>query len=244
MVCQQCGKEISEGQTFCHHCGAPAAGRPRDTRMRTPWEDRSGHGFVKGLIRTLKESMFNPTEFFKSMPVTGGLTDPLLYAMIIGMIGTAFSYLWQVIFQATLMSCIPLDMEIVPDYRVFQAMGFAVAAVIMPFMIIIVLFIWSGILHLFLMMAGGAKAGFEATFRAAAYSNGPLILNVIPFCGGVIAWIWSIVLVIIGLREAQKASTGKAVFAVLAPLVLCCGLILAGMVMMGLMAAAASGIWQ
>lgn len=237
MVCQQCGKEISEGQTFCHHCGAPAAGRPRDTRMRTPWEDRSGHGFVKGLIRTIKESMFNPTEFFKSMPVTGGLTDPLLYAMIIGMIGTAFSYLWQVIFQATLMSCIPLDMEIVPDY-------IAVAAVIMPFMIIIVLFIWSGILHLFLMMAGGAKAGFEATFRAAAYSNGPLILNVIPFCGGVIAWIWSIVLVIIGLREAQKASTGKAVFAALAPLVLCCGLMLAGMVMMGLMAAAASGIWQ
>lgn len=242
MICQQCGREISDGQTFCHYCGAPTTGQAQSTRTKTPWEDRANQGFVKGIINTLKGSMLNPSEFFRSMPVTGGLTDPLLYALIIGMIGTAFSYLWQIIFQATIMSYLPIDMKSMPDYGVFQTMGLAIVAVMLPFMIIIGLFIWSGILHLFLMMVGGAKSGFEATFRSAAYGNSPIIMNVIPFCGGLIGWIWSIVLVIIGLKEAHKISGGKAAFAVLAPLVLCCGLIAAGLLMIGFMAVAASGM--
>jgi hypothetical protein len=108
----------------------------------------------------------------------------------------------------------------------------------MPFMIILGLFIWSGILHVFLMMVKGTKAGFEATFRVVSYSYGTNVLNIIPFCGGIIAWVWSIVLSIIGLKEAHETSGGKAAFAVLFPFLLCCGLAVAvGLLMMGVIAA-------
>jgi len=45
----------------------------------------------------------------------------------------------------------------------------------------------------------------------------------IPFCGGMIAGVWNIVLEIIGLARAHETDTGKAVLAVLLPIIVCCG---------------------
>ena len=98
MFCPQCGNEVGDEQAFCQHCGArlvqeagtaeiapqePEAGG----REKTAWEDREAKGFFAGLFRTLNDTLLHPTAFFKKMPVTGGLTDPLLYALIVGMVG-------------------------------------------------------------------------------------------------------------------------------------------------------------
>ncbi len=240
MFCPHCGKEIADNQEFCQYCGAgvtaPAPGAAR--REKVPWEDRGTEGFFGGLLKTLKGALFSPAEFFKKMAVTGGLADPILYALIVGMVGVIFSYLWQILFQGAVQSYLPVEMKSMPGYNIFQTLGLAVVAVAMPFIIILGLFIWSGILHLFLTMVKGAKAGFEATFRVVSYSYSTNILNVIPFCGGIIASVWSIVLAVIGLREAHDTSGGKAAFAVLFPFVLCCGLAVAvALLMMGVIAA-------
>ncbi len=236
MFCANCGKETAEGQLFCPYCGhkisaisfAPvSAGRPRE---KTSWEDRESQGFFGGLWKTLRDTLFSPTEFFKKMPVTGGLTDPLLYALIVGMVGLMFSYVWQILFQGMILNYLPAGIGGAARYDMFHGIGtgagLAVMAVASPFVIIIWLFIWSGILHLFLMMVRGARAGFEATFRTVSYSYGTSILMVVPFCGGIIAWIWSLVLVIVGLKEAHETTGGKAALAALFPLLLCCGLII------------------
>lgn len=248
MLCPDCGKEILEGQAFCHHCGrrlsvevaepAPDAG----WRKKTPWEDRHGQGFFRGLFKTLRDALFSPTEFFHTMPVSGGLTDPLLYALIIGMTGLMFSYLWQILFQSMIWDALPPGMMGAYPHDILHGLGagvgIAVLAVFSPIVIIFGLFLWAGILHLFLMMIGGARAGFEATFRAAAYSYSANILFAIPFCGGFIAPIWSIVLSIVGLKEAHEISGGKAVFAALFPLVICCGaIVIFVMLFMGAVAA-------
>jgi hypothetical protein len=240
MFCPHCGKEIADGQEFCQYCGArveeptPGAG----AREKTPWEDRAAQGSFNGLLKTVKGALFGPAEFFRKMAVTGGLMDPILYALIVGMVGVIFSYLWQILFQGTIQNYLPVEMKKMPGFNIFPTLGLAVLAVLMPFMIILGLFIWSGILHVFLMMVKGTKAGFEATFRVVSYSYGTNVLNIIPFCGGIIAWVWSIVLAIIGLKEAHETSGGKAAFAVLFPFLLCCGLVVAvGLLMMGLIAA-------
>jgi hypothetical protein len=240
MFCPHCGKEIADTKEFCQYCGArvevssPGAGG----REKVPWEDRGTQGAVGGMIKTLKETLFNPSGFFKKMAVTGGLADPILYALIVGMVAVMFSYLWQILFQGVIQSYLPAEMKTMPGYNIIQTIGLAVLALIMPFIIILWLFIWSGILHLFLMMVKGTKSGFEATFRVVSYSYGTNVLSVIPFCGGIIAWVWSIVLAIIGLKEAHETSGGKAAFAVLFPFVLCCGLIVAvALLMMGVIAA-------
>jgi hypothetical protein len=85
-------------------------------------------------------------------------------------------------------------------------------------------FIVSGILHLCLMLVGGAKQPFETTFRVVCFAGGsadPLL--VIPFCGGLIAGIWKIVLYCIGLARSHETDTGRAVLAVALPVIVCCG---------------------
>jgi hypothetical protein len=95
--------------------------------------------------------------------------------------------------------------------------------VLAPLLIVIGLFIGAGITHLALVLFGGAKEGFEATFRVACYSVAPSVLAIVPFCGGMIGGIWRIVLMIIGIAEAHGVSKGIAAAAVLVPIVvLCC----------------------
>ena len=245
MFCPHCGKEVTEGQAFCQHCGlrlsealpataAPAAGM----RAKTPWEDREHLGFFGGLFKTLKEVLFSPAEFFKKMPVTGGLTDPLLYGLILYMTGAMFSYFWQIALQGVMRNFMTSEMLVASEFSLFQGASLALLAVFTPFFIILWLFILAGMLHLFLLMVQGAKSGFEATFRVVAYSGSPYLFLILPFCGGFLALIWSLVIMLIGFKHAHEISGGKAAFAVFFPLIICCGLVIAlAAVFMGAMVA-------
>lgn len=233
MFCPHCGKEVAEDQVFCQHCGArlreeavPAAeaARTPGARHRTAWEDRESLGFFGGLFKTLNDALFRPSEFFGKMSVTGGLTDPLLYGLIVGMVGLMFSYLWQILMHGTMQNVMP-GMQ---SQYLFPGMGLAFLAFFSPFMIIIGLFVSAGVLHLCLMMVRGAKYPFEATFRVVSYGSSANVFLLIPFCGNLIALVWAIVLYIIGLREAHETSGGKAAFAVFLPAIVCCGLVLFG----------------
>lgn len=244
MFCPHCGKEVAEEQIFCQHCGArlreeagpvaEAAAQIGGGREKTPWEDREARGFFGGLSGTLNEALFRPSEFFKKMPVAGGLTDPLLYALILGMFGVMFSYLWQIVTQGAM----PRVMPAMQAQYMFHGIGLALLAFFSPFLVIMGLFVSSGILHVCLMMVKGAKYRFEATFRVVSYGYSAYIFLIIPFCGNLFALVWGLVLAIIGLREAHETSGWKAAFAVFLPAILCCGLIL---FMIALLLGAAAG---
>jgi len=94
----------------------------------------------------------------------------------------------------------------------------------------------AGILHLFLILFRGAARGFNATLTVVAYSSGVYLLSAIPLCGGVVAPIWQVVILVIGLAAAHHSSMGKSAGAVLLTLLLgiCCacfvGLALAGVI--------------
>jgi hypothetical protein len=229
MFCSQCGKEVTEGQIFCPSCGNRVAADAGGgflgitaARSRTAWEDRERNGIFNGLLTTLKETLFSPTEFFRRMNVTGGISDPLLYAMIVGVVGIMVSYVWQVLFQDAFLGYLPSDMKGIAGIGSLGSIGLAFFALFLPFFVICSLFLWSGMLHVLLLMVRGANNGFEATFRAVAYSYSTYLFMTIPFCGWLIASIWSMVISIIGLKEAHGTTGGKASFAVLFPLILCC----------------------
>jgi hypothetical protein len=74
------------------------------------------------------------------------------------------------------------------------------------------------------MIVGGARKPFETTFRVVCFSSGSTyLLSIIPICGGMVACVWNIVLQCIGLARAHETDTGKAVIAVLLPIIVCCG---------------------
>lgn len=229
MFCPHCGKEVADDQAYCQHCGvllvepaAPVSGG----RSGTAWEDRESTGFLTGLFRTLKETIFAPSQFFKKMAVTGGLTDPLLYAMIVGMTGLTFFYFWDILLHTALRNLMTAELLSATDRSLVNSMGTAVRAVLMPFVLIFWLFIVSGMLHLFLLMVRGARSGFEATFRVVCYGVSPLVFLIIPVCGMPVTTVWMMTLAIIGLKEAHEISGGKAAFAVFFPFLFCCGLLI------------------
>ncbi len=75
------------------------------------------------------------------------------------------------------------------------------------------------ILHIFVYIVGGRK-GIAQTIKAVMYGLTPgLLLGWIPIIG-FIAAIWSLVVEIIGIRQLHELTTGKAVLAVLIPIII------------------------
>lgn len=84
---------------------------------------------------------------------------------------------------------------------------------------IVGIFVGSAWLHLFTWLLGGRK-GYVQTLKSLIYGMTPsLLLGWVPYVS-FIGPIWSFVLEIIGIRELQEISTGKAVTAVLVAIVI------------------------
>jgi hypothetical protein len=205
--------------------GAPAGGG-------SPWESRDRLGFLGALVETTRQVLGQPTRFFREMPTTGGIGAPLLYAVVIGWVGAAVSGLYSALFQSVVGSSLASFGERSGFAEAFQFAqswaGLLIQVVFAPVWIAIVMFLVAGIFHLMLLVLGGARRDFEATFRVVSYAEAPAVLMVLPFCGGLVAAVWSLVLYIIGIAEAQGVGHGKAAAAVLLPLALvccCCGLL-------------------
>src|SRR5206468_3469341 len=81
-----------------------------------------------------------------------------------------------------------------------------------------------GLVHLSLMLVGGANKAFETTFRVISFSQGSTApLQLVPCCGGFVALIWCLVANCIGVARAHEIDTGRATLAVLLPVIVCCG---------------------
>ena len=165
-----------------------------------------------------------PGEAFTAMQREGGLGEPLLYALI----GGTFGYLFYFLFMLFMPS---LAMYGTGDRHNALAGMFGIGAgailgiIFIPIAVAIGIFIGSAILHVCLMIVGGAKQPFETTFRVVCFAAGSVYpLMIVPLCGSWIVAVWNLVLNCIGLARAHETETGRAVFAVLLPLIVCCGL--------------------
>jgi hypothetical protein len=193
----------------------------------TPWERREQIGFFPALVETTQQALTGPEAFFREMAVTGGIVPPLFYGVAIGYVGLVASTLYSLAFQVTMGGLGTFVQRSGPLHRLapFLEGGVSLVAnlILGPVFLAVGLFIWSGIVHLMLLVLGGARRDFEATFRAIGYSQAASIIQVIPLCGSLIGGIYGLVLMIIGVSHAHGISKGQAAAAVLVPLlVVCC----------------------
>ena len=198
--------------------GGPGAG------TGLPWENRQQIGLVKAWLDTVSLLIAKPSEAFTMMRPEGGMMDPLLFGLIGSCAGSVVSILFQ-----TFMRSIPGFGGGPND--LFHALGVShvtfmiIYAVLSPFLVVMGLFVGSGILHLCLMLLGGANRSFETTFRVVCFTGGSAnLFSMIPICGGFVALIYSIVLECIGLSRAHQTTTGKAIMAIFLPMIACCGI--------------------
>jgi hypothetical protein len=85
--------------------------------------------------------------------------------------------------------------------------------------ILIGIFITGLITHAFVLLMGGEK-GVVQTIKTTMYASTPaLLLGWIPYVS-IIGSIWSLVLLVLGLKENQNMEIGNAALVVIIPLVL------------------------
>jgi hypothetical protein len=201
--------------------GATSVPETLASRSGLPWEHRQERGFFNAFIETLAMVLTKPDLAFRTMKTEGGLAEPLIYALIGGCVGGIVSLLFSLGLQSMGLFTGQRD-----AFAVMAGVGIGSIAfiVLIPIFIVVGLFIGAAIVHLCLMIVGGANKSFEVTFRVIAFSQGSTgPLQMIPVCGGLIAGVWALVVNCIGLARAHETSTGRAVLAVLLPLVVCCG---------------------
>src|SRR5204862_8249286 len=103
--------------------------------------------------------------------------------------------------------------------HVFGGLGWIFLLVLTPLFVVIGMFVVSAILHVCLMIVGGAKQSFETTFRVVCFAEGSISpLLAIPFCGGFNNGCWGVGLYGIDLARGREIRTGRAVICVLLPL--------------------------
>jgi hypothetical protein len=200
------------------------------TRGRTPWDERDRIGLLSALVETTKQVLLEPTVFFRSMPVSGGIGSPLLYAVIVGWIGLVATALYQAVFRSIAGSSFAGFGERPELAAMFgwaeSWAGFFVQAVFGGVFVVIGVFLSAGVLHLMLLLLGGARRDFETTARVVCFTQATSVVFLVPFCGQLAGLVWTIVLYVIGLKESHEIGGGKAAAAVLLPILLvccCCG---------------------
>ena len=185
-----------------------------------PWDRRQELGFFPAFFQTLKLVLLQPSDAFSAMKPEGGLGEPLLYAVFGGSVGFIICLLFGVFMSS---------FGIMSDRNALAGLtglgiGTVVIIIFVPVFIAIALFIGSGIIHLCLVLVGGAKRSYETTFRVLCFALGSSYpLMIVPICGGVISGLWGLVVECIGLARAHETTIGRAVLAVLLPVIVCCG---------------------
>jgi hypothetical protein len=185
----------------------PTPYRPAEKGKYCPWEDMERLGFLGAFLTTLKEVLFSPTRFYSRMPTKGGVLNPLIFALILGVLGGVLGLAWQQVFT--------VQLEQFP----WSTAHLVVITIALPLIVLATLFFGSAIVHLCLMMVGGNRKGFEATFRVIAYSWSTQIFTLVPFFGSFIVPIYVLVIEIIGLRESHGIGSGRAALAIFLPFI-------------------------
>lgn len=131
------------------------------------------------------------------------------------MIIVLWSTVWGFMFSAY---------KFIPGFEALYESGFGIIIVIILFVIFFIsglvgIFIGGGIIHLGVLLFGG-KRGYSETVKALVYGGTPAYLfGWIPFLTIIFA-IWALILEIFGIRELQDLSTGRAVAAMLVPIII------------------------
>ena len=166
----------------------------------------------------LKYLLSDPNFFFDSIKAEDGIGRSLLMYVIVGAFMSVVSFVLFFISTSFIT-------------RSFGGFGTGLASFIFPLLIVAVLiigliftFIFSGLIHA-VVIAFKGEGVYVDTYNVYTYSTVPaLILVVIPIVG-LLSFVYSLILMIIGVSRLHNISNGKAAIACLTPIFFMIGLI-------------------
>ncbi len=171
-----------------------------------------------------------PAEFFRRVRIDQS-GSAVLFGVLAATVGSVASAVYGYLSGAASLAAVQEMVQQMPEeqarfLRFFtQGMtgGMTLAQILLaPLLAVIGIYLNAAIVHVLLLLFRGAPRGFDATLTVVGYATGLQLLLAVPGCGGLVAAVWYMVVLIIGLGEAQRCGPGKAAAAVFAPLALAC----------------------
>lgn len=242
-VCVHCGYGAEPGEAgegSCPLCGgrlelreeesadgAEPAARP-DSAL-TPWERREA-AFPSDLLGSWWESLASPLRFYGRLDWEDGWARPLLYYLLFGVAGQLLFLLWQG--GGTGGGGVAPYLR---DLGVPAAEADVFLFFLSPFVALLSLAVTAAMVHLGVLLLAPERRGIRATARAACYTSGPAVLQAVPWVGTLVAGLWTLFLLVVGMSRAHRVSLWRAAAAAL--------LVPFGLVVLGvLLAVAASAL--
>jgi hypothetical protein len=187
-------------------------GGPRRGPAGSPGTEFTLQDPVNSFVGTVQALVLNPVGFFRGIAKRGDYVNPLVFALICGVINGVLGGI-----LAFLYSLFSGD----PNFETWGALAALIGNILLtPLFTLIGLFVGAGIFHLLvLLFVRPTSAGFEATFRVVSYASATQLISWIPLVGGIVAAVYNIVLSIFGIREVHATTTGRAALVVLIPVV-------------------------
>jgi hypothetical protein len=103
------------------------------------------------------------------------------------------------------------------------AVGLPIGLPILALMVVLSAVIGAAILHVCLLIVGGARQPYETTLRLICYAMGSTAMfSLVPIVGGLVGAIYQIVVVTVGCWCGHETTLGRAVGAVLIQFALGC----------------------
>ncbi|MBP7936512.1 MAG: hypothetical protein KA354_17875 [Phycisphaerae bacterium] len=218
--CVTCGRPVTMDEMILSP--APGTSETQTEVFRLPWLDRKERGWLRAWLATARSAMLSPAQMMKGVPVESSGWEAFGFAflntlppMIIAVLPIAAVML--VMTLATPRSAVPIFVPVI------VAVEFAVIGVVC----LVATAVWAVTTHLLLRLTGQTAGPLLRTQQAIYYSSGANLISAIPCLGYYVGWIWWIVSAILAVKEGQRVHGGRAVFAVLGPLV-GCALLFAG----------------
>ena len=162
--------------------------------------------------------LFHPAESFRKVK-DEDISPTLQY---FGVIAFFYSVLTTIVITLQLIPMHPFLTPLVGPTQtaVIDVFLFVAFIIILFAMTFIFAFLFGAWLHIFVWLLGGRK-GLWQTEKSVFYNLTPmLIIGWIPVIGPIVGSIWSIILGIIGVKELQGLSTGRAAAAVILAVVI------------------------
>jgi hypothetical protein len=177
-----------------------------------PWEERDRYGIINALVLTIRQVLTEPGRFFHRMPVGLGLTQPVLFALVLAVVAAMFEWMWGLAIGG-------VPALLAPDAMPWLRNPWLGTGqfVLSPLIALVMVFLRAGVFHLMLTLLGADRLGFEATLRVVAYGRATRLLAILPFCGGFIGLVWELVVDVIGLARIHGCEEWKALVAVIVP---------------------------
>ena len=146
----------------------------------------------------------NPVGFYRDMHRDGGFVEPLVFMICMGVISGIIRSILAV-----------FGIGVAGSFMMVMA-----SVIIIPILVVIFGFVGAFILFVIWKMMGSEET-FETAYRCSAYASGitpvTVFLNVIPYLGSVIGFVWMTFLIVTASTEVHKVNqkTAAIVFGII-----------------------------